>query len=62
MNNHVYLFYLLLLVYGCDEPVSSPDAKTPVYYFSRVFGENDAEMVYSIRSTKDNGFIIAGAT
>tara|TARA_Y100001970_G_scaffold247678_1_gene316593 strand:- start:1768 stop:3000 length:1233 start_codon:yes stop_codon:yes gene_type:complete len=62
MNNHVYLFYLLLLVYGCDEPVSSPDVKTPVYYFSRVFGENDAEMGYSIRSTKDNGFIIAGAT
>ena len=62
MNNRIYLIYFVLCIYGCDEPVSKPDVETQVYYFSKVFGQYDAEMGYSIRSTKDNGFIIAGAT
>ncbi|SVC75691.1 uncharacterized protein METZ01_LOCUS328545, partial [marine metagenome] len=31
-------------------------------FFSKVFGEYDAEMGHSIRSTDDGGYIIAGAT
>jgi len=46
---------------SCDDPKDSTVSK-PVHYFSKVFGEYDAEMGYSIHETNDGGFIISGAT
>jgi len=46
---------------GCGEPEEKENEK-PVHYFSKVFGEFDAEMGYSIHETQDGGFIISGAT
>ena len=57
------VFIFSLLIYSCSEKnLNSSGAQTKEYYFSKVFGEYDAEMGYSIHSTNDNGYIISGAT
>ena len=50
-----------MIISGCDEPEEKQEIR-PVHYFSKVFGEYDAEMGYSVQPTDDNGFIISGAT
>ena len=57
----IYTIIPILLFIGCDEPEEKKSHKT-VYYFSKVLGEFDAEMGYSIHGTLDGGFIISGAT
>jgi len=61
MKRPLYLYLSVLMLVSCDEPKQKADDK-PVYYFSKVFGEYDAEMGYSIHETSDDGFIISGAT
>ncbi|MBT4661259.1 MAG: hypothetical protein HOC18_05100 [Candidatus Marinimicrobia bacterium] len=57
----IYTLFPFLIFVGCDEPEEKENEK-PVHYFSKVFGEFDAEMGYSIHETQDGGFIISGAT
>ena len=51
-----------MVISGCDEQEEEQEVLGPVHYFSKVFGEYDAEMGYSVQPTDDNGFIISGAT
>ena len=46
------------MLIGCDEP-EEKENENPVHYFSKVLGEFDAEMGYSIHETQDGGFIIS---
>ena len=57
-----FTLFLFFIIFGCDDSAIEKEIEKPVYYFSKVFGEYDAEMGYTIRPTQDDGFIIAGAT
>ena len=55
-------FYLILILFlSCSDQKNENNEDKDVY-FSKVFGEYDAEMGYSIHPTSDGGYIISGAT
>lgn len=59
--NRFLLLIISISLFSCEENKKS-DTQKPVHYFSKVFGEYDAEMGYSIHETVDGGYIISGAT
>jgi len=61
MSKMLLFIILFLALWSCEGPNEKVIEK-PVNYFSKVFGEYDAEMGYSIQETTDGGFILSGAT
>ena len=61
MHNYFYLLLVLILPWSCGDLGDNQEDEKSIF-FSKVFGEYDAEMGYSIQSTNDGGYIIAGAT
>ena len=58
-----YIYICLIMVCSCSSTETEDEwTESQEIFFSKVFGEYDAEMGYSIRSTDDGGYIIAGAT
>lgn len=58
-----YLILIIIFIASCSdqENVKNEEGEKDIF-FSKVYGEYDAEMGYSINSTLDGGYIISGAT
>lgn len=63
MRQLLLIHFFLIVFFSCsDRGQKEMDLEMDSEYFSKVFGEYDAEMGYSIHATNDGGYIISGAT